>query len=116
MNNILQYQEALEIYHTMEENLDRNDEDIMDLYHMLIDKAIRYANIRAEWATLSREMKSEKDASRTSAHNAFISSVNIIARTEGVVGALWRQRLTDDRKRIGDFACYIALFLGLETR
>ena len=48
MNNILQYQEALEIYTAMTENLDRHDEDIVDLYKRLIEKAIRYAHIRAD--------------------------------------------------------------------
>lgn len=116
MNNTLQYQEALEIYKTMDENLDRKDEDILALYNGLIEKAIRYAHIRAQWKTLSREQKMEKDDSRSSAHNAFISSVNIIARTEGSIGSQWKERLTDDRKRIGDFACYIALFYGLDAR
>lgn len=116
MNNILQYQDALEIYKSMTENLDRHDEDIVDLYKHLIEKAIRYAHIRAEWDTLSREEKLEKDESRTVAHDSFIASVNIIARSEGEIGSKWRERLTDDRKRIGDFSCYIALFRAIDAR
>ena len=105
MNNILQYQEALEIYTAMTENLNRNDADIVDLYNRLIEKAVRYAHIRAEWNTLSREEKLEKDDSRTAAHDSFIASVNIIARSEGEIGLQWRERLGNDRKRVGDFAC-----------
>lgn len=28
----------------------------------------------------------------------------------------WREHLGDDRKRIGDFACYLALFYALNSR
>lgn len=116
MNNILQYQEALEIYTAMTENLNCNDADIVDLYKRLIEKAVRYAHIRAEWNTLTREEKLERDSSRTIAHDSFISSINIIARSEGKIGLQWRERLGNDRKRIGDFACYISLFRSLEAR
>ena len=116
MNNILQYQEALAIYKTMDENLDRHDADIVDLYNRLIEKAVRYAHIRAEWNALSREEKLERDSSRTAAHDSFIASVNIISRTEGEIGSQWRERLGNDRKHIGDFACYISLFRSLEAR
>ena len=116
MTNFLQYQEALELYTTMTENLNRNDADIVDLYNRLIEKAVRYAHIRAEWNTLTREEKLERDSSRTIAHDSFISSINIIARSEGKIGSQWRERLGNDRKRVGDFACYISLFLSLEAR
>lgn len=116
MTNFLQYQEALELYTAMTENLNRNDEDIVDLYNRLIEKAVRYAHIRAEWNTLSREEKLEKDESRTMAHDSFISSIDIISRTEGEICSQWREKLGNDRKRIGDFACYISLFCSLEAR
>lgn len=116
MTNFLQYQEALELYTAMTENLNRNDADILDLYKRLIEKAVRYAHIRAEWNTLSREEKLERDSSRTAAHDSFISSINIIARSEGKIGLQWRERLGNDRKRVGDFACYISLFRSLEAR
>ena len=116
MNDILTYNEAREIFDVINDNLDRTDENIVELYQDMISRAVRYANIRAGWNILTREQKLEQDASRTSAHDAFIMSVNIIARTQGDTGAAWRQRLSDERKRIGDFACYIALFEGIEAR
>ncbi len=116
MNHKLQYQEALEIYTAMTENLNRHDTDILDLYNRLLEKAVRYAHIRAEWNFLNREEKLEKDESRTMAHDSFISSIDIISRTEGKIGSQWREKLGNDRKRIGDFACYISLFRSLEAR
>lgn len=41
------------------------------------------------------------------------SAVVALTATEG---AEWRERLSDDRKRVGDFACYIALFQGIDAR
>lgn len=116
MNHKLQYQEAFEIYTAMTENLNRSDEDILDLYNRLLEKAVRYAHIRAEWNFLNREEKLEKDESRTMTHDSFISSIDIISRTEGEIGSQWRERLGNDRKHIGDFACYISLFRSLEAR
>lgn len=114
--NTLQYTEALEIYNEMERLVDRTDEDIIYLYNSLIEKAIRYAHTRAEWTTLTRQEKIDRDESRSLLHNSFISSIDIISRTQGEAGSVWRKRLADDRKRIGDFACYIALFKALDAR
>lgn len=116
MAEILSYEEAKEIYGIIKENLEWSDEDIVGLYHDMISRAARYAGIRAGWNALSREQKAAQDPSRTMAHDAFIMSVNIVARTEGSIGAEWRERLSDDRKRVGDFACYLALFQGIEAR
>ncbi len=114
--NTLQYTEALEIYNEMESHFDRTDEDIIYLYNSMIEKAIRYAHTRAEWTILTCQERIDKDESRSLLHDSFLSSVDIIARTQGETGSAWRKRLTDDRKRIGDFACYIALFKSLDAR
>ena len=91
MNHKLPYQEALKIYTAMTENLNRSDEDILDLYNRLLEKAVRYAHIRAKWNTLTRKEKLEKDESRTMAHDSFISSIDIISRIEGEIGSQWRK-------------------------
>ena len=83
MAEILTYAEAEEIYHVMEEGIDRRDEDIVGMYKDMIARAVKYANIRAGWNLLSTAEKREKDPSRTSAHDAFIASLGSIARLEG---------------------------------
>ena len=105
METILTYEEAKEIYAAISSHVDRTDEDIVGLYNDMIARAVRYSHIRSEWNFLSREQKMDQDASRSFAHDAFIMSVNIVARTQGSTGAAWRERLSDDRRRIGDFAC-----------
>ncbi|MDO4323368.1 MAG: hypothetical protein Q4C61_12645 [Lachnospiraceae bacterium] len=116
MANILTYEEAKEIYDILNSNLDFSDEDYVFLYNRMVSNAVYYANIRAGWNALSREQKLNSDEGRTMAHNAFISSIGTIARLEGEIGAKWLARLSDDRKRIGDFACYIALFQAIDAR
>lgn len=129
-DDVLTYGEAEEIYAQMLAGADRRDPEIAELYDDLYRRAVRYAGIRASWNTLTREQKLAADSSRTSAHDAFITSVNIIARLQGQSGADfqekedpqensrpgWREQLGSGRKRIGDFACYLALFMGLEAR
>ena len=116
MSQTLSYAEAKEIYCDMRENLDRHDGDLMELYDDMIARAVRYAHIRSGWNALTREQRAEKDSARTSAHDAFIVGLNIVARIQGDTGSRWRERLTEDRKRIGDFACYLALFEAIRAR
>lgn len=81
-------------------------------------KAIAYAQIRAQWQFYTLEQRREFDQARTLAHNALIDACNIMSRNMGKHGEdnFWRTLLTDDRKNIGDFACYIHFFVGMEAR
>ncbi len=116
MSEVLTYQEAEEVYAAINEALDRDDPDAVSLYDDMLMYAARYSNIRVGWNAMTREQKVEMDSRRTAAHDAFIVSLNIVARMQGEAGAKWKECFADDRKRIGDFACYIALFCGLEAR
>ena len=113
---VLTYQEAIEVYQAIVSNLDETDEDIMDLFRLMQKNAVRYAQIRSGWFQMEREERNKQDRQRSIYHDAFIASCETMARIEGAAGSKWMQVLGNDRKRIGDFACYIALFLGLEAR
>ncbi len=58
------------------------------------------------------------DRQRTAAHNAFIDAANILSRAMGQAGQdnEWRRVLGDDRKVIGDFACFLVAHLGVLAR
>lgn len=110
-------EEAYSIYGRLLAPLDENDEDASDLLGNLYAKAARYANIRAEWLQKTREQKMDEDPYRTSSHDSFITAVRMIARFEGNASAEWTGMLDmDDRKRIGDFACWLAMRRGIEAR
>lgn len=82
------------------------------------ERAINYAQFRARWPMLSFEQRRELDNLRTAAHNTFIDSCNILSRNMAHTGEdnSWRADLGDDRKVLGDFACFILLILGLRGR
>lgn len=89
-----------------------------DLACSLVNSAIRYARIRVDWERSLPDLRRDTDDERTRAHNTFIDSCNILSRNMARVGEdnSWRQLLSDDRKTIGDFACYLHCLLGLKAR
>jgi hypothetical protein len=90
----------------------------VDLRRDLVEAAIRYAALRVQWLQTEGEVRADVDVRRTRAHNAFIDQCNILARTMAARGEdiSWRETLGQNRKDIGDFACYIHCFLGLAAR
>lgn len=109
-----------------EQILSELDEDVdaRELFGELLRVSVRYAAIRAEWPLLSREEKADRDSNRTSCHDSVIIHVNMLARylKKQEKPVIWRDRLgyeendSDNRKVIGDFACYLAFVNGLNAR
>lgn len=101
-----------------------NDEDALELYNDLLQKAIRYTKIRADWALMTREERMDADSGRTSAHDSVIIGFNMLARYLKSQGkeAGWRSILGDLdkdpslRKRIGDMANYLVFIEALSQR
>lgn len=121
----LSMEEAVIIFSTILKQVEeRKDEVLTELYEDLLHACVRYAKFRSDWALWSKEEKAEQDASRTSAHNRVIDTHTILYRYMFQIDAdiSWYEMLgyTDadkmTRKRLGDFACYVALLLGLDSR
>ena len=89
-----------------------------DLKNDLIQKALRYARLRVDWQLTPGDSRNEIGSLRTKAHNAFIDSCNILSRNmaDNDEDVTWRKTLGDDRKLIGDFACYLHCILGIHAR
>lgn len=118
-NSALTMENALEIYNEIVSSVTScKDEDKMEFYDDMIKKACSYAKIRGEWEYMTKEEKMDADQGRTIKHNAFIDSVNILSRliTNDGVNSDWREKLGDNRKRVGDFACFIAYITGISNR
>ena len=100
-----------------------SDVETLELYDELMKVATRYAAIRANWLLLSRKEKNEQDSGRTSCHNSVITHFNMLARYLKQQGktAAWRDELgyeeddPNNRKAIGDFACYLAFVNGINA-
>lgn len=88
------------------------------LLNSFIKSAIKYQYYRANWYLWSIEERTENDEARTRAHNVFIDQCNIISRymKKGGLNNAWRKELGDNRKLIGDFACFIVYRLALQNR
>ena len=117
-NDTLSIETANDIFEKIRNSISYTDEDAKELYEDFLDGAFKYASIRSLWLTMSKDEKMERDKERTFKHDSIINRVNILARYLEKMGndVSWRVELGDSRKRIGDFACYIALFYGLEAR
>ena len=117
----LTIEQASEFYRTIIESLDLDENDDREILQDYLMAAAKYANVRACWNILSREEKMDTDANRTACHNKVILHLNILARYLASKGkdVSWRDELGDDslhRKKIGDFACYVACLEGLNAR
>ena len=101
-----------------------NDEDALEIYDELLEKATQYAMFRAEWLLWDRMTRMEKDASRSSCHNSLIIKFNMLAKYLKGIGAnaSWRDELGYEeedkynRKTIGDFACYLVFVNSINAR
>lgn len=117
--NILTTEDAARIYREMVQSIRACTlDDKMDFWNDCIKSAMEYSHVRNEWEFMSREEKIAADGGRTVRHTGFIITVDVLARiaeAEGVDNS-WRKELGDDRKRIGDFACYIAYITGISNR
>ena len=84
----------------------------------LVGAAVKYARMRTDWVLSSANERREMDEARSRAHTAFIDCCNILSRNMANSGEdnNWRTLLSDDRKRIGDFACQLHCLLGITAR
>lgn len=97
---------------------DISDPLLLELTQDLLDKAVRYARIRTDWELAEPARRHELDEYRKRTHDSLMDACNILSRAMAKQGheASWREQLGDDRKVIGDFACFVHCFLGLAER
>lgn len=111
---MLKYEVAKELYEKIKQAaMENDDEDFRILYEECLNDAVIYAGKRAGWEFMSDEERKAADENRSMLHNAYISMLDAICRNLEIDGIY---ETLPDRKTIGDFACYIALFIGLEWR
>jgi hypothetical protein len=107
----MNYDEAVKVFEAMK----AGDEQFR---LQVLHTAIRYTNTRVEWLFMTPAERLEVDRQRTVIHNAFIDAVNILSRSMGQAGQdnQWRRLLSEDRKVIGDFACFLVAHMGILAR
>ena len=65
-----------------------------------------------------REERQQKDEGRTAKHERVIYCLKLLSRYLGQEGVdvSWFDAIEDNRKQIGDFACYIAYIYSINAR
>lgn len=98
----------------------RNAINIEEFYNEVWNAAKKYAGIRSTWLDLPLAEKVKADESRTRAHDSFIRKLTILARFLEQTGqdVSWYEELyaTENRKKIGDFACFMVFVQAINSR
>ena len=118
ISDALSFEEACQIYESILVVKQELDIEFLKLLEELINRAVDYADIRSRWLSMSEQQIVQMSATRSQYHDFFIVSVNNVANYLEKFSRqiAWRKQLGDDRKRIGDFACYIAYIQGVNAR
>jgi len=108
----LDHTTALQAYHQVGQTR------LTDLRTALLKAAVRYAAIRSEWHLLTATERATAYPGRTMAHNRFIDPCNILSREQAKIGDdnKWQEAKGMDRKMVGDFACWVSCWVGIENR
>lgn len=119
-HDLLDFETAQNIYSKMITGINLSDSEFKEYWDEFITGCIEYSNFRSLWLTLSREEKnnSDFDKRRTDTHNGLITKLNVVKRyldNEGK-NTNWFDEITQERKRIGDFANYIAYIYAVNSR
>ena len=118
-NNTLPIEDSIRIYNQMISSFAQcKTEGKEDIIEQLIKSACYYTNIRSEWEFMDNEAKSKDDINRTSAHDSFIRNLNITERMlkNENIDTSWRTELGNERKKIGDFGCFLCFITALNNR
>ena len=132
-NESMDFEMMTSIHQEILTQADMQDEDFQWLWQDCVHYAIEYSRIRSQWHFLSMEEKQSQDASRTSLHNNLIGcflSLERLFEQSGWQSERWTEQLflqqkiekrtkedvQSHRKRIGDFANYLAFVYALNGR
>ena len=121
-SNVLSFETAGKIYSELVGLVEIGGPELQKYWSDFLHAAVTYAARRASWLLLSREQKVATDDQRTAEHDAVLYSIAVIRGTIAQQGLPldWYHRLIFDnvqeRKRVGDFACYVAYIYGVNAR
>jgi len=117
--NIITMEDALSIYTRMVDSIAKCEHEAKkELWDDFIIRCVKYTKIRCDWEYMNYQDRIDSDPGRTSTHDTVIDAVNVLARlaTKEGIDTKWREDLGDNRKRIGDFACFVTYITGIANR
>ena len=112
----ISFEEAMKIYGEIVEEAPDGNQAFDEAWDNAIEKMTAYADLRAHWKITPNPQRNNDQ--RTVKHDNVIASLDQLAECmkEQNLNADWREELGNQRKRIGDFACYVPLIYGLSAR
>ena len=106
------YQRASDIFETLTETKQRQQMGEMT------QLAIEYARLRVDHLIAAPDKQTQLGHQRSKVHNALITACDALAQAMEAnhEDTLWREAIGQDRRDVGDFACYVHCKLGIESR
>ena len=106
------YERASKIFETLTESKQRQQLGTMT------QLAIEYARLRVDHLIAAPDKQSQLGHHRSKIHNALIAACDALAQAMEAAheDTLWREAIGQDRKDVGDFACYVHCIMGIESR
>jgi hypothetical protein len=93
------------------------------IHEQLVSLAADYLGLRVAWGVGDVEKRLKIDEARSRAHDAFLTLLNAATRRAAGNGHSleWRNPFSllsesEERKSLGDFACYLAFYAALVAR
>lgn len=128
----LTFEEMENLHVSILESANSIDEEFLEIWQDLIEYAIDYTKIRAEWNFYSKDKKMEVDSMRTNKHDNVIITFLMLERfmiqkkwsiewtkqlfLQDIISNRTKKDVVESRKRIGDFANYLAFIYALNGR
>ncbi|MCD5189590.1 hypothetical protein IV460_00775 [Enterococcus casseliflavus] len=128
----LTFEEMENLHVSILESANSIDEEFLEIWQDLIESAIDYTKIRAEWNFYSKDKKMEVDSMRTNKHDNVIITFLMLERfmiqkkwsiewtkqlfLQDIISNRTKKDVVESRKRIGDFANYLAFIYALNGR
>ena len=79
MPQSLTLEQMVQLHRELTEEIGQ-DEDALELYDLLLQNAVQYAQIRASWVLMTPSQRADADKGRTLQHNTLIDSFDMMAR------------------------------------
>ena len=117
--HILAIEDAQSIYKRMTDAIAKCEHEAKkELWDDFVQRCFKYTLVRCKWEFMDYQEMIDADPGRTRMHDTVIDSIEILARLakkEGI-DISWRDDLGNERKRLGDFACFVTYITGISNR
>ncbi|PTK03386.1 hypothetical protein [Mammaliicoccus sciuri] len=122
--DVLSFEESEKIYNTIVQDIDLNNSEEMEYWNDFINACSNYTAERSSWLLLNKKQRIDRDKNRSAIHDGLLVKLNIIRRVSEsknlnvewfnvfkIDSVLGDEKENIDRKRVGDLANYIALYI-----